>query len=828
MESAKALALADPKKLGQTINQLGITNQSALVEIALIVASHDSGLISHYIQNFGITDEIALARIAVTAATRNGESLSQLIKNYRISDPLLLAEVAETAATRFGWGTSKFIQNFGITDQAALVRIAKAAAAHNGMGTSRFISRYGITDKAELARIAKIAATHDGVGTSYSIESYGITNQADLIEIAKLSVSQSLIAIRFLTNYPLSETVLSAKVLGPVLSEITSGRDKERHFTNLRNSLAKICSDNYHRDLMRISCESWDRLEPNQRLAAVTEWFSDLHKKHTKRDLPLSGNLEVQAEEVIFDALSATIISWDTANVQRYGTRARASLAAFSGYDSLPIGELSTTACREMWGILITARTTIGPELASTVPVDLGGNRSQALKVLTLATALKGLGGELPTFSEPINTTERFQAAEKLLTERVAREFERCLSLDTSGSTSAVARLWDQWGGDLMPFTVLAGRYRSNKHWNHELPVVSEIAKRCLDGSFHEWRYRRDDTQLSMLSEHQLLGWTRNPVRISRISADAGREGNHEATQLENLANIFSTNLLHNLPADLALTISALPMERGEAETLLALDERSFNKRNIHDAVRLISYALSTKDMEKIRKAVALTNGAKANLLRDLPEADKKQLSADLKSMNDATKKSRAPERGQYCVVSVITDHPKLLLMTGDLVHAASCQNYRSGSQIQTLPGYVIDGNIKLALSYVVKAGVLDQLGVSDYATLTFDPATQSLRAPGGHKPLPLGYAMRREILRVGSVDGEAVCVTERPYVQTHALGNEIANHHRELVAAHLKASEIRTARDNEIVECPASRNPSGVYTDKGGGAQRGTYAVKA
>jgi hypothetical protein len=201
-------------------------------------------------------------------------------------------------------------------------------------------------------------------------------------------------------------------------------------------------------------------------------------------------------------------------------------------------------------------------------------------------------------------------------------------------------------------------------------------------------------------------------------------------------------------------------------------------------------------------------------------------VSEDLKSLNDATKRVQVVAGSEYCVVSVITDDPKLLLMTGDLVQAASCQNFRSGSHIQTLPGYVIDGNIKLALTYVVRKGTIDRLGVTDYESLTFDPATQTLSAPGGDKQIKLGYAMRREVLRVGASHGEAVCVIERPYLQTHAISDQIASHQRGLVAAHLKGSGVRVPMHSEYVTCPASRNPGGVYSDKGGGVKQGEYTV--
>ena len=808
------------------IRSYGITDQAALVRIAKISAAEDGTGTSRHIQNYGITDQAALVDIAKITAAQDGSYTSLYIGTYGITDETALVQIAKIAASTNGTGTSRYIQNFGITDQSDLVDIATIAIAQNSYGTSLFIGQYGIKDQVALVRLAKSAAAVDGQCTSFSIKNFGITDEAELAQIAKISLTQSLLSIKWLSNYPLSEASLQSGVLVPFLREVTSGEHVQKYFTNFRDSFLKIVSDDFARQNLGIVHDDWSTLAPHQKLSVVAEWFSDLCKKYSDRDLPLASALEAQAEEAIFSALAATITCWDKAEVEQYGSRARATLAAFSGYDSIPKGVLSADACRELWGVVLTARDIVGPDLATKVPVNLSLHRPQALKILPLATALSGLGGELPPFNQPIDSTERFQAAEEILTQRVTQAFYTCLSISSSEDTDAVIRLWDQWGGDLLPFTVLAGRYRAQEHWKQELPILSEIARRCLDSSFHTWRYHRDDAQLSMLSDQQLAEWRENSCQISKIIAGADNEAASCAAQLENLQNIFSTNLLHHVPHKVAIEVRTTCLSAEAIERLLNLDESRFSKESLATTMKLMDHALHSGDMEKIRKAVALTNGAKTSLLRDLPESQRRQVSTDLKSLNDATKRMRVTEGTEYCVVSVITDHPKLLLMAGDLVQAASCQNYRSGSHIHTLPGYVIDGNIGLALSYVLKKGMLDNAGVKDYASLKFDPATQSLSVPGGAKQIPLGYAVRREVLRLGSSRGEAVCLTERPYLQTHAISNEIASHQRELVAAHLKRSGVRLTRNDETVTYPASRNPAGVYTDKGGGVKIGEYTL--
>jgi hypothetical protein len=274
-----------------------------------------------------------------------------------------------------------------------------------------------------------------------------------------------------------------------------------------------------------------------------------------------------------------------------------------------------------------------------------------------------------------------------------------------------------------------------------------------------------------------------------------------------------------HIPAEVAATVRSEPIVAERAEELLTLSEGDFSSKvSLAEAVKLLRYVIDSQDSAKIREATKLINGCKGKLVRALSAETAQQIGADLSSLNESSKSINVSAGTSYYVISVITDDPKLLLMTGDLVQTASCQNYRCGSHIQTLPGYVIDGNIKLALSYVVKAELFERTFSS--AAVTFDPATQTLQA--GTKRLNLGSALRREVLRVGSVSGSAVCVTERAYVQGHAIAGSIQKQQAGLIAAHLAPCGIKSAGAEVRVSHPASRNALGVYTDRGGGVKIG------
>src|SRR5690606_6052693 len=45
-------------------------------------------------------------------------------------------------------------------------------------------------------------------------------------------------------------------------------------------------------------------------------------------------------------------------------------------------------------------------------------------------------------------------------------------------------------------------------------------------------------------------------------------------------------------------------------------------------------------------------------------------------------------------VVTVFDHSPRLLLTVGDLVPTNSCQNYKTGGVIRTLPAYAVDANV--------------------------------------------------------------------------------------------------------------------------------------
>jgi hypothetical protein len=699
------------------------------------------------------------------------------------------------------------VASLGITNQDDLIEIFKLLVTHDANAASRHIQNSGIQDQSALAEIAMTAASRDGVGTSRRIENYGITDPLTRGRIAAIAFTKDRATLDELHHYNLPEAIELSEVFKPFFDELTSGAHRSSDFYWLRDFLRRTMNHPSLCDALGIESHRFSALAPHERLARVATWLQSRYDGFT--DELFSYQHEVLAEEAICDALAATIVYWRTADVARYGNRARASLAALTGYDSMPSEQMSSNSLRELYGVLLTAYHMIGPDLAKIVPVDLS-DTPRALKILSLATAIKGLRYSLPEHSGTISTPEQYDEAERNYTQFACNALQTNLRIKVpvglSSATKSIEHLWDYWGGDLTPLIVLAGRCNAHYDWQTALPFLREIAVRCLGGSFYNWRYRRHDNQLAMLNDQQLQSWRNNPTRIALYTTDAVHQADAYRSIVEQAKIIFNTRIYRHLPASIAEAVDNAPLEQTRVESLLNLEEREFSRLPLADAMKLLQRTVESQNYAHISLAAKRINGAKERLLNRIDKGHRAELSEDFKALHNLTKRSAATQGSQYYVVSVITDHPKLLLMLGDLVQVGSCQNYRSGSHINTLPDYAIDGNVKLALSYVVKASVYDQI-VDTGANVVFDPATQNLVIQGREARLKLGYALRREVLRVGTYGKhEAVCVIEQPDSQNHVLSDAILSQQREFITDYLNECDIRLETERYLVSFPATR----------------------
>jgi hypothetical protein len=181
-------------------------------------------------------------------------------------------------------------------------------------------------------------------------------------------------------------------------------------------------------------------------------------------------------------------------------------------------------------------------------------------------------------------------------------------------------------------------------------------------------------------------------------------------------------------------------------------------------------------------------------------------------------------------VVSVVDHSPRLLLTVGDLVQTNSCQNYKTGGLIRTLPGYVIDANVQVMASFHVEAkhfkshqeyrAVLDGLEAGDMKGVRFRGNKRILEftlADGSKIETEyLGFAFLRQMLKLGYVDTDKRHPSlrlEREFMQNSQLMPLMQQNHQKLLKDLVQEMQ---AVQNERMTIPKTRNPEGVYSDLG------------
>jgi hypothetical protein len=230
VEIAKLIAQQSRSEISQHIQGYGITDQVALIEIAKIATQQSGFEVSMYIQNYGIKDQAALFDIAKLVA-QSRCNIFQYLHHYGFKDPAIRIEIAKIVAQYKGMNLqgltdqalsielakldaqqpensiAKYIQNYGIKDQTALIEIAKLAAQNHGCDSfSKYIQNFGFKDQAAIIEIAKFTAQHRGEDLSENIQYYAIKDQAAIIEIAKLAAQNNGLGIsKFIKNYNITD-----------------------------------------------------------------------------------------------------------------------------------------------------------------------------------------------------------------------------------------------------------------------------------------------------------------------------------------------------------------------------------------------------------------------------------------------------------------------------------------------------------------------------------------------------------------------------------------------------------------------------------------------
>lgn len=413
-------------------------------------------------------------------------------------------------------------------------------------------------------------------------------------------------------------------------------------------------------------------------------------------------------------------------------------------------------------------------------------------------------------------------------------------------------KLYERWGS-LEVITTLVARFTGNPNWHEEIPIFAKVLKAVLANRFSSLKYDGDSSdafdvvrtrdQLRLLETPEKRSeWIKNRSRVELFEPGTS-ENESDAHRLARARSIINSNLVVHLgkrSEGIFLSPDALSHLRtmivgGSPSPRDIMRKTGLELMRIEESlIRLLNTEM---DNVSLRKIASYLKG-NANLF----DYDF-QIIDDLTSIVSALTPPKATPAA--AVVTVTFDDAKTLLTVGDLVDSSSCQNYRTGSEIQSLLGYVIDANVKGIASLVLKPsdfadpkghdGLMSALREEASSLRAGFDGTNSIlylqirRADGSTNRMqtqPIRKFQYRQILKLGeTASGKPGVLTERSYEQSHSALRMMAKHASEIQA------EIAGSIGGVVgvdLSVPPSRNVGGVYSDALRSSQTSAYELKA
>lgn len=447
------------------------------------------------------------------------------------------------------------------------------------------------------------------------------------------------------------------------------------------------------------------------------------------------------------------------------------------------------------------------------------------------------------------NIKERSQVLEQAIESTVQSMFS---GTDISISYDQLRALQDRWG-NLSPIYTLLARYRGgNEGWQKEIPELARIFRAILGDHFEKLKFEGEPNnakdqelakrQLAVLkTPERQKAWRKIRNRIA-VFDPAGARLQTTEEKLQDVQRIFHDNLIRHI-GNLAEVPAALRpqifQQFIQGLDLSVIRSNLFPELSKSDAHRQILSALiprlgETRDIQESRQLALRLMALKQELSLST------QVKDDLRAISDALLEQTGT--GQRSIVFTTSfNDARTMLTIGDLVKTSSCQNYRTGSHIETLPGYVLDAHTQGIASFSIEAQHFksgrDFADIStaiqegrpvnpkyngDQMTVTFEFERAGQKVFVTTKSLE--YAFIRRLLRVGTTrSGSAGVQMEPAYLQSH-LARNIMNRQIEEI---FQQTAIETGSvTNEPIKVEASRNDGGTYTDRGGGAQRDAFTI--
>lgn len=420
-------------------------------------------------------------------------------------------------------------------------------------------------------------------------------------------------------------------------------------------------------------------------------------------------------------------------------------------------------------------------------------------------------------------------------------------SADLSISIEQLDQLKQEWGS-LDPIFTLVSRFNGSPAWRPRMKELAEIFDASLKSQFLSFKTAGDDKareQLSMLRPESIGEWTAIRSRLELLGSSTGESGDQNVGAI---IDIVERNLSHHYTGWQTASpnealVEFLRKNRGppgqvlpqiKTEFYAELSEPEFLKQFERD---LMAATIVNPEISKISTTVSALMTFRSSL----------QLSDEvlryLQDINRFLKDFKVAANRDDIVFTTTFNHPKLLLTIGDLVQASSCQNFRTGSVIGTLPGYVMDAGVQGMLSMIlsqgqfqtpqefslvqeaIRSGIVrsSQLNGGD-KSVTFTIAQEDVEL--SIRTRPIDYGFRRQVIKLGRAQqGGPGLVLETAYQQNHRAQPVMERHMIELRDEIARAIYATTAG---IITMPASRNGGGIYSDRGGGEKTTEYTIDA
>lgn len=423
-------------------------------------------------------------------------------------------------------------------------------------------------------------------------------------------------------------------------------------------------------------------------------------------------------------------------------------------------------------------------------------------------------------------------------------------------------RLQAEWG-DIEPVLTLLARYKGKSEWQKEIPVLGRIFKHSLKRTFERYKFHGDPddhddidraaNQLSPLSAQQIEKLKELRTELSLLKPSAGVKVMGEDEILSTVRPIIDTTVVPNLRRkNLDAQANAVAERRANMARILPRnvvsnnhlafieelqrrkeiypEDKHANGLILHDLVEVLGEARDIAILRFVTKAAI--GMIQKNMILNLQGAELAETKADLENLSGWLNPKTTGANERAIIFSTTIHHPKSLLTIGDLTLAGSCQNYRTGGVIQTLPGYVIDANVLALGGYGLTAaqfktgkefemvfGAMDKGLEVDARLDEINKVIHFSWSEAGRQQeiltIPISHAQHRQVLAIGSSDGLGAIYAERPYAVSHFASQAIVDSANALIRGLAKDAGLKLG--GKVLR-QGSRNALGVYTDAGGG----------